>query len=276
MMKGKANSIAAIISDKEIEHSFTINELEHKNHNEASFFRATYNRIFLLVDAAGTLAIDDRQFAVNGKEIFLIAKGQVFSLSGIQHRKGYEIQFGDCFWERSPASANNCKAVLFNNVSENQHIPLSEKDLTAINFLLNTLYTEFLSDAYLNKLDALAAYLKIIMIKIANINALLTDAFDSYEKQLYRRFKDALSKQYSDVHEVASYAVQLGVTARKLTDLCKAVNGKGAKEMIDEHILSEAKRALQFSSNPIKEIAYNLSFSSPERFSHFFKRMTQV
>ncbi|NML21852.1 helix-turn-helix domain-containing protein [Pseudoflavitalea sp. G-6-1-2] len=41
-------------------------------------------------------------------------------------------------------------------------------------------------------------------------------------------------------------------------------------------MIDEAKRALQFSARPIKEIAYDLSFSTPEQFSHFFKKNTQI
>jgi AraC-like DNA-binding protein len=40
-------------------------------------------------------------------------------------------------------------------------------------------------------------------------------------------------------------------------------------------LISEAKRSLQFSSLPVKEIAFELNFSSPDQFSHFFKKNAQ-
>jgi len=40
--------------------------------------------------------------------------------------------------------------------------------------------------------------------------------------------------------------------------------------------MAEAKRSLQFSSNPIKEIAFQLNFATPDQFSHFFKNNAQV
>ncbi|HXO74239.1 MAG TPA: AraC family transcriptional regulator, partial [Puia sp.] len=48
----------------------------------------------------------------------------------------------------------------------------------------------------------------------------------------------------------------------------------GAKEIIIDQLVSEAKRALQFSTSPIKEIAGDLGFTSPYQFSSFFKTYT--
>ena len=114
------------------------------------------------------------------------------------------------------------------------------------------------------------------MIKIANVNALLTKGYDSYENQLYRRFVELVSNQYKTTHEVAWFAKQLDVSARNLTEICKRCSGKGAKDIINGQLIAEAKRSLQFSSMPVKEIAYQLNFSAPDQFSHFFKKNTQL
>jgi AraC family transcriptional activator of pobA len=275
-MKGDNKKQVKILPDQELEYAFAIDFIHYPGQYTTAFCRLSYNRIFFITDGSGILLIDDKSFKVEGRELFLLGKGQVFSFIAVENLKGYEIRFGDFFWEKSPASAHNCKSILFNNTASNQHIPLSETEEAKLIPLFSSLHAEYLGESYLNKLDALAAYLKIIMIKIANINALLIRGFDSYENQLYRKFLDMLSKQYSDRHDVSAYALQLGLTTRKLTELCKNISGKGAKEIIDEQIISEAKRALQFSSKPIKEIAYQLNFSSPERFSHFFKRITRL
>ena len=179
-------------------------------------------------------------------------------------------------WERTPASANNCKAVLYNNAAANQQIPLTGNDLAELLMLLNTIDSEFQKENYINKLDVMAAYLKIIMIKIANVNASLIDGYDSHHNQLYRRFLELVSKQYQNTHEVADFANQLGISARKLSDLCIKCSGRGAKEIINGQLVAEAKRSLQFSSVPVKEIAFKLNFSTPDQFSHFFKKNAQV
>ncbi|WP_353719271.1 helix-turn-helix domain-containing protein [Dyadobacter sp. 676] len=149
---------------------------------------------------------------------------------------------------------------------------VNDASFTELHFLFQTLLQEFEKKDYVNKLDALAAYLKIIMIKIANIRAEAGTGFDNHEKQLYRSFIELVSRRYHEMHEVAEYARELNIPARRLSDVCKRCAGKGAKELINGQILAEAKRSLQFSSRPVKEIAYHLHFGTPEQFSHFFRK----
>ena len=238
--------------------------------------RVTYNRVFLISQGSGYLRIDGCDFLIAHQQILLIAKGQIFSFDEESKIEGYELLFGDCFWERTPASAANCKAVLFNNASANQQIHINERDLALLRPLFENFYQEFVSKEYVNKSDVLAAYLKVIMIKIANTNAALLDAFDTVDKQLFRSFLELVSAHFRLKHDVASYAKQLHITTRRLTDICNRCGGRGAKAIIDGQIIAESKRLLQFSSQSIKGIAYNLNFTSPDQFSHFFKHNTQM
>lgn len=270
-----ADTLTAHI-DREIKDSFSITLLDDRVFTTQLPCRLNYHRIFLIKNGSGNLQIDGEIYPVKGNELFLLAKGQVYAFTTNTRITGYELCFGDCFWEKAPASASNCKAVLFNNAAANQHIPTPTAEMLELEVLFKLLYDEFIKDAYINRLDALAAYLKIIMIKIANVNALLTRGYDSYENQLYRRFVELVSNQYKTTHEVAYFAAQLGVSARNLTDICKRCSGKGAKDIINGQLIAEAKRSLQFSSMPVKEIAYQLNFSAPDQFSHFFKKNTQL
>jgi AraC family transcriptional activator of pobA len=262
--------------DREIKDSFSVTRLDEKAFATHLLCRLNYHRIFLVQAGTGNLQIDGETYRVIGNELFLMAKGQVYAFETNTRVTGYELCFGDCFWEKAPASASNCKAVLFNNAAANQHIPTPAADMAELTTLFKLLHDEFIKNDYLNRLDALAAYLKIIMIKVANVNASLASGYDSYENQLYRRFVELVSNQYKTTHEVAWFAQQLGVTARNLTDICKRCSGKGAKDIINGQLVAEAKRSLQFSSMPVKEIAYQLNFSAPDQFSHFFKKNTQL
>jgi len=272
----KANYFSNLVMEKEIKDSFSVNLLENKLFETAPACRLIYNRIFLVKEGDGSVLIDNVSYPILGNELFLLAKGQLYNFDFHTMIKGYELSFGDCFWEKAPNSASNCKAVLFNNAAANQQLNIDNEQLAELDNLFNTLYHEFSKEDYINKPDALAAYLKIIMIKIANINAALINGIDSYESQLYRKFIELVSNQYQTTREVADFAAQLGITPRKLTDLCKYCSGKGAKDIINGQLIAEAKRSLQFSSIPVKEIARHLNFSTPDQFSHFFKNNTQI
>jgi AraC family transcriptional activator of pobA len=262
--------------EKELKDSFSMTNFKDNFNVGPVAYRLTYNRILLIEKGTGEIDIDDQVFQINDREIFLIAKGQVIRFNEDANFSGFELSFGDCFWERSPSSANNCKAVLFNNAANNQQLSLTITDHDHLNALFESLSNEFNSADYVNKLDAMAAYLKIIMIKIANVNAALTMGMDSYENKLYRNFIELISVHYQSSHEVGDYAELMGISARKLTELTKKCSGKGAKDLINGQLIAEAKRDLQFSSRPVKEIAYQLNFSSPDQFSHFFKKNTTI
>lgn len=262
-------SLPKAILENEIKDSFSIEKLT--NHRYSLETRLFYHRIILVGDGSGQIQIDDQQYHVTGQQLLLLSKGQIFKGIDLQVT-GYEISFGDCFWERSPQSASNCKAVLFNNAATNQRLPLDEKVLAQLYPLFDMLRTEQSNPDYINKLDVMAAYLKIIMIKIANINAALVNGYSDQEKQLYRKFIEMVSQQYQQLHDVAHYAKILHITPRRLSDICKRCSGTGAKQIINGQLIAEAKRNLQFSALPIKEIAYRLHFSTPEQFSSFFKK----
>lgn len=265
-----------ILAEREIKDSFSISYCNNHIFDKAAACRIIYNRIFLVKEGQGLLQIDEVAYHVSGNELFLLAKGQVYAFLPGSSFTGYELSFGDCFWEKAPASASNCKAVLFNNAAANQQLPVQPADYRELTGLFQVLLREYNTEEYVNKMDALAAYLKIIMIKIANINASLAEGYDSFDNQLYRQFTELVSRHYQATHEVAAFADMLGITARRLSDLCKQCCGKGAKEIINGQLIAEAKRALQFSSRPVKEIAFQLNFSAPDQFSHFFKKNTGV
>lgn len=261
--------------EKEIKDSFSINLINDQTLNNSVPVRLKYHRILLIKNGLGIIYIDGVAYPVSGSEIFLLAKEQIFSFSQESVATGFELCFGDCFWERTPASANNCKAVLFNNITDNQHIPVPRSGFQEINILFNTLFSEYENDDYINKIDAMAAYLKIIMIKTANLNASLTRAYDNFEKQIYRQFLELVQNQFHTTHDVSDFASQLNISTRKLSEICKRNSDKGPKDIISLQIITEAKRALQFSTKPVKEIAFELNFNSPEQFSHFFKKYTR-
>lgn len=262
----------AAFLEKEIRDSFSVLHRNQQPFAETQLTRLFYHRILLLTHGAGTLTIDDQSFNIADDQLFLISKGQVLSINQGSTFSGYEISFGDCFWERAPQSANNCKALLFTNASANQCLSLSPANKAELSPQLKAIYEEFISPNYVNKIEVMAAYLKIIMIKIANINIGLSSGIDNHENQLYRQFLELLSENYQQYHEVADYARLLAVPSRKLSGLSKRCSGKAAKETINGYLMEEAKRSLQFTALPVKEIAYQLNFSSPEQFSHFFKK----
>ena len=70
------------------------------------------------------------------------------------------------------------------------------------------------------------------------------------------------------------YAAKLAMTADRLNDHVKRATGVTAGHLIRQRVLTEAKRQLVFTSQPIHEIAYDLAFSDPSHFARFFRKQT--
>ena len=64
------------------------------------------------------------------------------------------------------------------------------------------------------------------------------------------------------------------MTADRLNDHVKRATGVTAGHLIRQRLLTEAKRQLVFTTEPIHEIAYSLGFSDPSHFTRFFRKQT--
>ena len=64
------------------------------------------------------------------------------------------------------------------------------------------------------------------------------------------------------------------MTAERLNEHVKRAAGVTAGHLIRQRVLTEAKRQLVFTAQPIHEIAYELAFADPSHFARFFRKHT--
>jgi AraC family transcriptional activator of pobA len=70
------------------------------------------------------------------------------------------------------------------------------------------------------------------------------------------------------------YADKLGMTVDRLNDHVKRSTGVTAGHLIRQRVLTEAKRQLVFTTQPIHDIAEQLAFADPSHFARFFRKQT--
>ena len=89
---------------------------------------------------------------------------------------------------------------------------------------------------------------------------------------------DALRKlveeHFHKERQLGFYADRLAMTVDRLNDHVRRATGVTAGHLIRQRVLTEAKRQLVFTSQPIHEIAYDLAFSDPSHFARFFRKQT--
>jgi len=74
--------------------------------------------------------------------------------------------------------------------------------------------------------------------------------------------------------QLGFYAERLGMTIDRLNDHVKCATGVTAGHLVRQRVLSEAKRQLVFTMQPIQDIAAELAFSDPSHFARFFRKHT--
>ena len=163
---------------------------------------------------------------------------------------------------------------IIQNPHNGHEILLSDEDLIYIDDLLNKMLAEY------NKKEdwrnvMLLAYLRVLVIYLSRLYTVQHSDEIPDDKTLLKKFRALVNEQYVRVHDVASYAGQLNISAGHLGEVVKQQSGKTAIEQIHDRILLEAKRQLFHTENSIKEIAFYLGFEDASYFNRFFKRLSE-
>src|SRR5262249_15321159 len=85
-----------------------------------------------------------------------------------------------------------------------------------------------------------------------------------------------VEEHFRHERQLAFYAGKLAMTPDRLNDHVKRAAGVTAGHLIRQRVLTEAKRQLVFTNQPIHEIAYDLTFADPSHFTRFFRKQTGI
>jgi AraC family transcriptional activator of pobA len=83
-----------------------------------------------------------------------------------------------------------------------------------------------------------------------------------------------VEEHFREQRLIGFYADKLAVTPDRLNDHVKRASGVTAGHLIRQRVLTEAKRALVFTGQPIHEISFDLGFADPSHFARFFRKQT--
>lgn len=89
---------------------------------------------------------------------------------------------------------------------------------------------------------------------------------------LVYKFKKLISGNITKWHNVGAYASSLHISPKYLNECVQEILQTSAKGLIIEQLSMRARHDLKFSDKSIKEVAFDLGFSSPTYFSSFCKK----
>ena len=128
-----------------------------------------------------------------------------------------------------------------------------------------------------NKEDALLSLLNTFFVYCdgqCNIKSIM--ASNQTKANIVYSFKKLVDNYLIESHEVGFYADKLNITTKYLNECVQEVLSVSSKNIIIEQLLIRSRHLLKFSNKTIKEISYDLGFSTPDYFSYFFKTQTGI
>ena len=94
--------------------------------------------------------------------------------------------------------------------------------------------------------------------------------------KILANFRKLLEDNYKAHWQVADYAARLNISTSTLNRMCHQRYATNAKSIILARLMTEAKRRLIFTQQPLNQIAYFLGFKDPAYFSRLFRQQENM
>jgi AraC family transcriptional activator of pobA len=187
---------------------------------------------------------------------------------------GWVVSFTE---DVAEALGSNAALARLKTLAETPVIPLADEAASKrIAALCAELYEEhFLArEGYRLAMRGLLALIAIYVARLAASRARTGSVTLAPADATVDALRKLVEENFRKQRHLDFYAEKLVMTADRLNDHVKRATGVTAGHLIRQRVLTEAKRALVFTSQPIHEIAYDLAFSDPSHFARFFRKQT--
>jgi len=260
----KEPDLSGIFSIRDVAGMLAGNDMEQALHRHDFFF------VLALKKGEGTHDIDFTPYTIGDNTIFVMRPGQVHSLLLKAGSTGFLMQFRQAFYFPHDKASNR---LLHNAGNANQY------QLTVARFkklfdILTYIYDEHNSkqEKYQDVIRANMGILFIELLReqkskpIANTNL--------YAQERLEEFFELLNTHVVSLKQVSHYATMMNLSPYQLNAITKAMQGKTCSQLIDEHIILEAKRYLLATPNQVNQVAGILGYEDVSYFTRFFKKHT--
>ncbi|MFN8466604.1 MAG: helix-turn-helix domain-containing protein [Caldilineaceae bacterium] len=241
--------------------------------------RHNFHEIIFVLNGRGRHTIDGQAADLLAHSVALIARGQVHRVEYSDGLAIYLVRFTDDFLPAELVSPTwDYHGMLFNHVGLNQTLQLQPSDADDVIRCLDLIGHEYVLDTAFQRYTTLRHLLAVLVIRLGRIveRALCPTAASRAAIAVYQSFMPLLEQHFADRHDVQYYADALRMSPANLSRQLQAILGKTTKQLIDERIVLEARRLLQYTPQSVGEIAYALGYSDQFHLSKTFKRLVGV
>lgn len=224
-------------------------------------------RILVVAMGQGEVLVDGKLFVLTAGSVFFLRAGTTFRLIvgevQVGHFLRFNVRYVDYFLLQYPLGRG---LGLFDGLVQ---VELGTGRLALVLNRIRVLAVELDRGAGFEHLKLLFSLLLLDMVHDRFAPA---ESFDPIG-QRKEKFHLLVEQSFKSQRSTRFYAVEMGLTPRRLRELCRGwYGGKGVFEVVMDRLISESEFLLLGTDLPIKAIAYELGFSSSENFGTYFMR----
>ncbi len=240
--------------------------------------RYEFHTVVCVTQGTCTQMVDFKSIACAPGSLLVVRAGQAHNYGPDEDWDGWNLLFRPEFVLPASKTSHDLKLALdLERLPE--HMALSGQELRKVTDLLQQMREDTLMDTLMgaqqedvhtllrHQLHTLLTRLSILQGRRQTQAPRVSPA-----SQRFQRFQQLVDQRFTQWHQVADYASQLGYTEKSLARAVAAAAGTTAKAFIAARINLEAKRLLVHLDLPVATIADRLGFDEPTNFSKFFKR----
>jgi AraC family transcriptional activator of pobA len=259
--------------EPDLSESFSIRDIQSLlagNDMVQELHRHDFFYMLALKNGAGIHHVDFTAYTVGDYSIFFMRPGQVHELVLKEGSTGYLMQFQDEFYFPKDKESRQ----LLRKASQVNHYQLNELRFQKLQNILAYIAQENTEKAERYE-EVIKANMVIFFIELGRLQSnSATDQVSLYTQEQLEKFLDLLDANIFTHKQVAQYAEMLNLSAYQLNAITKEALGKTCSDIINEHVILEAKRCLLATSNQVNQTAYRLGYEDVSYFIRFFKKQT--
>ena len=244
-----------------------------EEHDISKPHRDNHCQLMLAINGTFQFNIDFKNIEFTAPALICVFPEQVHHIIEVKNPKGWMISFDPSLVNKevllllenkidnpfllqheSPFFEQLCLMMdLIEKVQQQNTNQYSQKTVhSLLNGLLSLIAGEIVSDLALDKTKE-------------NRSIIIKESFMKLTKEHFKTWK-----------QPAQYAAALSISTAHLNDTVKSLTGSPVSVHIQEASIMEAKRLLYFTTNSVKEIAYEVGYEEPVYFGKLFKKVTSL
>ncbi|GHF48424.1 helix-turn-helix domain-containing protein [Seohaeicola zhoushanensis] len=243
-------------------HDWTIRAHAHPDHHQ-----------ILLVDrGGGEIVIEGQTYAIPTGSLVIVPAAMVHEIRFGPDTDGIVVTVATAY----ATSVSQGDKRLLEAVDHPGVYPIAGTGVSAeaLGDAFEWLNREYIWSAPARRLAVMSHFLRILVaaVRLRGEHLRTVTSARDRDYDILMRYRELVERNFRREKAMDFYAGEIGVSAQRLNQACKARSGKTASEILHERAIIEAKRCLLYMEMTVAEIGYDLGFDDPAYFSRFFSQ----